>query len=83
MFTHVRVSGCSDLEYRTWAYCRRADVSLMLLSCRWARISYGMLSGRDVESACNKMEGMCEGGLWVVRVRVANKWPCFYKMCML
>ena len=72
MFTHVRMAGCSDLEDRTGADCRRAAVPLMLLYCRWARISYGVLSGRDIESTCNKMKCMCEGGLRVVCVGVAN-----------
>ena len=55
----------------------------MLLCCRWARISYGVLRGWDIESACNEMNGMCEGGLRIVCVGVANQWPCFNKMYML
>ena len=61
MFTHVSMSGCRDLEDRTGADCRRADVSLMILCCRRVRISYGVLSGWNIESVCNEMKGMCEG----------------------
>ena len=72
MFTNVRMAGCRDFDYRTGADCRRVDVPLMLLCFRWERISYVMLSGRDIESMFNKIKGMCEGGLRVVCVRVTN-----------
>ena len=61
MFTHERIARCRDLEDRTGTNSRSADVSLMLLCCRRARISYGMLTGRNIESACNEVKGMCEG----------------------
>ena len=83
MFTHVRSSGCRNLEDRIGTYCRSADVPLMLLCRRRARISYRMLNGRNIESSCSVMKGMCEGGLRVVDVGVADQWPCCNKMCML
>ena len=83
MFTHVRMSGCRDLEDRTGVDCRSTDVPLMLLCCRWTWIRYGVLSGWYIESACNEMKGMCEWGLRIVGVGVADQWPCCHKMCML
>ena len=83
MFKRVRVSGSRDFEYRTETYSRIADVSPMLLCCRRARISYRVLTGRNIESSCNEMKGMCEGGLRVVGVGVADQWPCCNNMCTL
>ena len=80
MFTYVMIARCRDLEDRTGTYSRSADVSLMMLCCRRARISYGMLTRWNVESTCNKMKGMCEGGLRIVGIGVADQWPCCNKM---
>ena len=83
MFTHVMIAQCRDLEDRTGTYSRSTNVSLMLLCCRRVRIRYGMLTGWNVESACNGMKGMRKGGLSIVGIGVANQWPCCNKMCML
>lgn len=60
MFTHTRMSRCGHLEDQTGTDSRSTDVPLILLCCRRARISYGVLNGRNVECACNKMEDVGE-----------------------
>ena len=73
MFTYVRVSGSRYFEYRTGTYSGSTDVSPMLLCSERVRISDGVLTRRNIESLCNKMKGMSEGGLRVVCVGVADQ----------
>ena len=72
MFTHAKMSRCRDFEDRTGTDSHSADVPLMLLCCHMTWISYGVLTGRNIESACNKMEGMGERGLMIVVIEVAD-----------
>ena len=79
----MRFSRWINLEDRTGIDSRSSYIPLMPLCCRWARISYGVLTERNVECACIEMEGVCEMGLRIISVGVTDQWPCCNQVCML
>ena len=82
MFIHGRMPRCRNIEERTETDSRSSHVPLMLLCCRRARISYGVLTGRNIECACNKMEGVGERELRILGVGVTDQWSCCNQVCM-